>query len=208
LSCGKFPTFFSEIIRKILHYRLSLNDLRVREYLDEKHTFLSAVDWVSGSCLMVRRKALLQTALLDEHFFMYFEDIDLCKRIQEKGWEVHFFSRASLVHYGGASVRKNLLNALIEYRRSQIYFTKKYYGVLGEAAIKLFLLAKYGLNLLKWGVVYLVHKLFRRRTTQSYTFALLGKKVVALLLRPVPFQRPEPINIDQTPYGQIFSSHG
>lgn len=178
LSCGKFPTFFSELTRKIFHYRLSINDPVIREYLENKYSDTTAVDWVSGSCLFIKREALEKVGLFDENFFMYFEDIDLCTRIRKAGWEIHYLSDINIVHYGGRSVRHNLLHALVEYRKSQAYFVREYYGFFGGLFIRLLLLFKYGFNFLKWSFISLVQFVFRENRTNSYTMLLLSKKVI------------------------------
>ena len=46
------------------------------------------VDWVSGACMLVRRKAIDDIGLMDEQFFMYWEDADWCRRMRHKGWKV------------------------------------------------------------------------------------------------------------------------
>jgi GT2 family glycosyltransferase len=185
-SSGKFPTFMSEAIRKIIHYRLSVDDYRVRDYLDVKSGNGNHVDWVSGSCLMVRRRTLEDIGLLDERFFMYFEDIDFCRRAQDSGWEVRFISNRSLMHHGGASARKNLMSVLIQNRKSQLYFSGKYYGLLGEWVIRILLLVKYGFNLIRWVAIFGIQKLFGHRGRHAYTMALLSKKVILISLRRVP----------------------
>ena len=195
LSCGSFPTFFTEIVRKLVYYRLSIQDYRLRDHLDGKHSASGAVDWVSGSCLLIRREVLAQTGLLDERFFMYFEDVDLCTRARLKGWEVHYFADKSVSHIGGASVKSNLLFALIENRRSQLYFSHKYYGITGETVIRLILIVKYGFNLLKWGVLFLIYRPVGRRgrdLTDPYVMALLAKKVIVTALGPNNISPLEP----------------
>jgi GT2 family glycosyltransferase len=61
------------------------------------------VDWVSGACMLVRRSAFDQVGGMDEAFFLYWEDADLCKRLTERGWLVAFFPGAEVVHVGGRS---------------------------------------------------------------------------------------------------------
>jgi len=184
LSWGSFPTFISEALRKLTHHRLSVNDLKVREYLEEKFSRSSEVDWVSGSCLMARKEALTQAGLLDGHFFMYFEDIDLCRRIKDKSWKIHYNSEIMIIHYGGVSAKKNLLHVLVEYRHSQIYFTRKYYGLKGVLALKLLLFFKYGINLFIWGTVHLKDKIFGLETKDNFAKLLLSKKAIQLVFRP------------------------
>jgi len=57
------------------------------------------VDWVLGAALFTRRQALEQVGLMDERFFLYFEDTDWCRRFWEKGWQVVYFSGARMHHY-------------------------------------------------------------------------------------------------------------
>lgn len=186
LSCGHFPNFKNEIIRKIMHYRLSINDHKIRDYLDEKFSSLSAVDWVSGSCMMIRRKVLADVGLLDEQFFMYFEDIDFCQRVRDKGWGIRYFPGATICHYGGRSAKHNLLHVLVEYRKSQAYFTRKYYGRFGSVLIRIFLIIKYGFSALPWGMVFLIQKFLSENADRSYTMLLLSKKVLGVAVRPIP----------------------
>ncbi|MFZ5802070.1 MAG: glycosyltransferase family 2 protein [Candidatus Omnitrophota bacterium] len=185
LSCGKFPTFFSELVRRLWHYRLSLNDQWIRDFLDQRHATLCEVDWISGSCMMTRRETLEATGLFDERFFMYFEDIDLCRRIWEAGYEVHFYHQVSLLHYGGKSAQLNLLRVLIEYRKSQIYFARKYYGRTGEWTIRLMLLGKYLVHFVQWFPVFVMAKMARRDTEAAYTHSLLAKKGMELVFQKI-----------------------
>lgn len=86
-----------------------------------------AVDWVSGACLMTRRKAILQAGLLDEQFFMYFEDNDWCRRFRNHGWQVFYVPRLQITHVGGCSFDKKR-NKSSTYYKSLEYFYTKHYG--------------------------------------------------------------------------------
>ncbi len=63
------------------------------------------VDWVSGACMIVRRRALEEIGPADERFFMYFEDTDLCRRAREAGWSVYYVPEVEVVHRAGGSSR-------------------------------------------------------------------------------------------------------
>jgi len=186
LSWGSFPTFVAEIFRKVLHHRLSLNDFKVRDYLETKFAGKNEVGWVSGSCLMAPKETLVEAGLLDPHFFMYFEDIDLCERIRRTGKEIHFNSDITIVHYGGVSAKKNLLHVLVEYRHSQIYFTKKYYGLGGVALLKTLLFAKNSANFVRWGAAFARDKAFHRNPEKNFARLLLSKKTIELIFRSEP----------------------
>ena len=62
-----------------------------------------SVEGLSGAAMMLRRSALDQVGLLDEGFFLFGEDADLCLRLRQSGWAVHFVGTAQVVHIGGAS---------------------------------------------------------------------------------------------------------
>ena len=83
-------------------------------------------DWVSGACILVRRDALVELGGFDEAFFMYCEDIDLCRRLRSSGYELVFEPAASVVHLGGASApRAALLPALAA---SRVRYARKHRG--------------------------------------------------------------------------------
>lgn len=57
------------------------------------------VDWVQGSCLITRRETIEEIGLFDENFFLYFTDVDWCRRAWENSWKVYYFADANLIHY-------------------------------------------------------------------------------------------------------------
>ncbi len=83
------------------------------------------VDWVAGTCLIVRRRALAEVGLLDERFFLYFEDVDWGLRLRRAGWDVMFLPMISIRHIGGGSVGQA---ASQHYDRSLVRWYAKYYG--------------------------------------------------------------------------------
>ena len=93
------------------------------------------VDWVSGACLCVRREVINQIGGMDENFFLYFEDVDWCKRMRLAGWRVVYNPRVQVVHLRGQSQRERRV-ADRHYGESLRYFYKKHYGKLWTAVIE------------------------------------------------------------------------
>jgi GT2 family glycosyltransferase len=58
-------------------------------------------DWTSGSFMFARREALLGAGLLDERFFIYSEETDLCLRVKQAGWEIRHLPTMTIVHHAG-----------------------------------------------------------------------------------------------------------
>jgi GT2 family glycosyltransferase len=69
-------------------------------------------EWVSGACMLIRREALEAVGGLDESYFLYCEDIDICARLREHGWDVRYEPTATVHHVGGASHPREELIAL------------------------------------------------------------------------------------------------
>src|SRR5439155_3090302 len=67
------------------------------------------VDWVAATAVAVRREAFEQVGGFDERFFFFVEDVDLCRRLADAGWEVWFEPRAEFTHiWGGSWTQKPL----------------------------------------------------------------------------------------------------
>jgi len=79
--------------------------------------------------MCVRRAAFEQVGLLDEHFFLYFEDNDWCLRMRKAGWKVMYIPTFAVVHLGGQSWSAARV-ASHHYRNSLRYFYQKHYGLL------------------------------------------------------------------------------
>ncbi len=84
------------------------------------------VDWVSGACMVVCREVLEEVGLLDENFFMYWEDADWCRRTRSRGWKVVYFPPACVVHYVGVSSDQAALKSILEFHKSIYWLFHKY----------------------------------------------------------------------------------
>jgi N-acetylglucosaminyl-diphospho-decaprenol L-rhamnosyltransferase len=85
----------------------------------------TAVDWVSGACMILRRRTLDEIGSLDERFFMYFEDADLCRRARETGWSVYYLPEIEVVHHAGGSSGSRL-RAIWDLHKSAFLYHRKH----------------------------------------------------------------------------------
>jgi GT2 family glycosyltransferase/glycosyltransferase involved in cell wall biosynthesis len=84
------------------------------------------VHWVSGACMVVRRKSVDDIGLMDERFFLYWEDADWCKRMWENGWKVVYFPQDAVVHYVGGSSTQAFLRSSFEFHTSSYKLFEKH----------------------------------------------------------------------------------
>jgi GT2 family glycosyltransferase len=92
-SCRRFPTLGAGFFRNTLLGRLFPRNKYAREYLmnDVDHSLERKVDWVSGCSMVLRTSLVKKIGAFDERFFMYCEDVDLCRRATDDGWNIWFF---------------------------------------------------------------------------------------------------------------------
>jgi len=132
VSFGKKVGFFPEIRQKIIlnpYHRIALRHSRRAR----------AVGWLSAACLLTRRTAVEAAGLFDEVFFLYFEDIDLCRRISDKGFKLIFLPAVRISHIGGAATSVRRWRSRLEYRRSQLRFYKKHASRLSLGLLRFYL---------------------------------------------------------------------
>ncbi len=84
------------------------------------------VDWVSGACMVVNRKAIEVAGGLDDRFFLYWEDADWCRRMWDSGWTVIYYPKASIRHFTGVSSRKEVFRSVVEFHKSAYRLFEKY----------------------------------------------------------------------------------
>lgn len=86
------------------------------------------VDAVSGACLLVRRNTLGRIGgLLDEAFFMHFEDIDLCFRAKKAGYKVYYVHNSEVVHLKGQSSKLRSSGVTKDFFDSALLYSRKNY---------------------------------------------------------------------------------
>lgn len=113
------------------------------------------VDYVEGACMLVRRAAYLTVGGLDEGYFMYAEDVDLCRSLRDAGWEVWYQPAAIVTHLGGGSSRQRRPEREGDLYRSRVRYFRKHHGDSAAGALKVMILV---LTLLKGAV----HGVLRR----------------------------------------------
>lgn len=98
-------------------------------YMDEKGT--AQVDAISGSFMFMRLELFREIGGFDERFFMYGEDIDLCFRIRQKGYQIWYHPQIQIIHLKGKSSAKRQIRSRIYFYDAMIIFTRKYQAVQG-----------------------------------------------------------------------------
>lgn len=142
----------------------------MRDEAPESDNSAQAVDWLVGAALMIRRQAWQEVGPLDESFFMYFEELDWCRRCQEADWQIRYLPTAQVMHHEGKSSEQVMAARTVRFQRSKIRYFNKYYGQLWGWIIRAFLLASFGVQLAEESVKWLVghRRSLRRQRMAAY----------------------------------------
>jgi GT2 family glycosyltransferase len=137
---------------------------------DQPADLPQSVDWLVGAALMIRRAAWQQVGPLDEGFFMYFEELDWCRRCQAADWQIYYLPDACIIHHEAKSSEQVLAARTIRFQCSKIRYFTRYYGGGWGQALRFFLLATFGVQLAEETLKWLIgHKrLLRRQRMQTY----------------------------------------
>jgi GT2 family glycosyltransferase len=136
-SQRRFPRLRTTYARALFLYRLFPHSPWADEVVRDPPAYLVPrfPDWVSGACMLVRRSALDEVGGWDEAFFLYCEDIDLCRRMRDRGYVVSFEPSALAVHEGGASAPSGA--TLPRLTSSRVRYAYKHHGGLVPALERL-----------------------------------------------------------------------
>ncbi len=99
----------------------------------------SIVDWISGSCMMIKRSVFERVGVLDDNLFMYMEEVEFCYRAKTKGILTGFIPEAKVIHQQLGSSSSGREQAIINIYKGLVYFYRKYYSG-GKLSILTFLL--------------------------------------------------------------------
>jgi GT2 family glycosyltransferase len=149
-SCFPFPSIREHLWHAVFFQRLAPRAqaaVAARQAID--CTQSQDVDWINGACFMVRRDLMEQCGGLDESYFMYFEDIDLCRAIHRRGYRVRHLADADIVHLVGRSSERDRVRLSVEWEFSRIRYVEKHFPPFNRLIMKSWIAAGAAVRLLR-----------------------------------------------------------
>jgi N-acetylglucosaminyl-diphospho-decaprenol L-rhamnosyltransferase len=157
-SCRRFPTLMTGVFNRYsLLSRWFPDNPYTVQYLmkDYNHDENREVDWLSGCCLMVPRAVFEKAGGFDEHYFLFNEDIDLCRAIGQNGFKVMYFPLAKITHHVSTSNSRVPARIIIKRHRGMKHYYGKHHGknpltkIIVNTAITLRCLTQLAFNIFK-----------------------------------------------------------
>lgn len=125
---------------------------------------IKKIDWISGACILTKKKIMKKIDGFDENIFMYMDEVDLLYRAKQKGYSSYIYPEAKIIHYGSASSTKTY--PILQLYKGLIYFYKKHYSTPLLFILKLMLYFKAIIGIL-------MGKMFKNRyLIETYSQAL------------------------------------
>lgn len=135
-SCYRFYKPMTIVYRrtpfgKTAHGKAEISRLLMKDF---NHKEVKDVDWLMGACLIVRAAAVKKVGGMDDQFFLYFEDVDWCRRMWEAGWRVTYVPQAVFSHFhqrsseGGSPLSVLFNRSTREHIKSAFKYFLKYRG--------------------------------------------------------------------------------
>lgn len=137
-SCFPAPTLFRELWG-LFHFDklIPLANYRMNDWPHDKPR---PVDTIRGACMIIRGDVLDRIGALDEDYFMYSEEVDLCLRLRRKGWQIYWVPQARIIHFGGQSTQQAAVRMFIQLYRGKLQYFRKNYGRAYAVAFKIILI--------------------------------------------------------------------
>lgn len=130
-SCFRFYTPLIILLRRTPLGKMKFSANKISHFLYEDKNLgrPQDVDWIMGSAMMTSKKAVEKVGLMDRNFFMYFEDVDWCRRFWENGLQVVYYPYAEMFHYHRkGSATQNIFMAIFNsLTRNHVVSVIKYF---------------------------------------------------------------------------------
>ena len=130
-SCWKFPSPGRAWLEAVGAARIFASHPKLGDYYRWAHDETRRVDFVIGACILVRREVYEEVGGFDPEFFLYAEETDWQKRMEESGWSIAFCPDALVTHLGGASGAADSNKTSQLFWQGQERFILKHFGKSG-----------------------------------------------------------------------------
>ncbi len=134
-TCRNLPTLFNIFLditgidRFVGLYKLNRMPHQKKEFVPQ----------IIGACLVIRRKVFIDIGKFDERFFVYFEEVDLCKRVNDAGLKILFNPEARVKHFRGISCESESTTSdmIVQLRKSRALYFNKHFGMVSFITLNL-----------------------------------------------------------------------
>jgi len=144
LSFWKENNFFNEIKNKSEEDKFRNKDSRYISEKEKEYSQVKEVDWVTGAAMVMRKDVFEKVNGFDDDFFLFYEDADICKRLNDIGLKNYFYPDCDIIHYKGENVNSEFQSGTYYYsKESQLLYYEKHNNLFNNLALRSYLFVKF-----------------------------------------------------------------
>lgn len=128
-SLRRFPKFWDQflILLKLHNFFPNLSPLKKYHMFDFSYDEPAPVDQIMGAAMLIRKELFDKIGLLDEKFWLLFEEVDFCRRAKNAGAKIYFTPQAQIIHHKGESFsQRQALSKQINFNRNLFRYFRKH----------------------------------------------------------------------------------
>lgn len=146
LSFWKENTFLNEIKNKKEEKLFRERNLKFISGKEKFFSEIKPVDWVTGAAMIIRKDKFQKIKGFDESYFLFYEDADICKKLNNAGYNNYFFPFSNIIHFKGENVNNEFRNSSYFYsKESQLLYYKKNNSFLDNIFLRIYLTVKFSI---------------------------------------------------------------
>ena len=173
-SAGFSPNIFFELFN-LLGVGVFFEGFIMHFYKKFKSKEFFKVNWILGAAIFIRSELFRMINGFDKDYFMFFEEVDLCKRVSEKGLKIIYYPRLEIHHIGSVSAKKDYrLYAIRTYSSKYIYISKHYKSI-HSLLMKFLLFAQLFSQITIWTILFPLNKQKSKQKLNAFFYLLKYK---------------------------------
>jgi len=148
-----FPTMFSILFDNLVPATFILPNSKFRaRYFWGSYDEAKDVDVISGCVILIPREVIEKIGLFDEQFFLYSDEVDLCKRIWNGGWRVHYTPEGEIIHYAGQTAKTMQVKSSIIQLQSKFKYFKKHHSTVQAYIVNMSYIVGIFIRIVGWNI--------------------------------------------------------
>jgi GT2 family glycosyltransferase len=132
--------------KKNKYYEKKFNEKykEIIEKVESLYSDVKEVDWVSGAAMIIRKSVFKEIGGFNEKYFLYYEDADICERLNNAGYKNYFFPYSSIIHFKGENTNKKFNESTYFYsKESQLVYYSLHNNLLQNVLLRVYLFVKF-----------------------------------------------------------------
>lgn len=151
-SAGYFPNVFFETLNILLLGRIfEASGMKIKSIFSIKNKI--EVDWVMGAAFFISKELFIKIGGFDPDYFLYFEEVDLCKRVKKNGFKVYYLPKIKVLHDGSVSTKKNYYFFTKLFYKGKLIFLQKFSNAKKFFLFKLLLKINFNNQIFFWSLL-------------------------------------------------------